>query len=59
MQEICRQYYSEDGSYLDKCMRQENYCTYCCVAVYGKEYENDKMKCLEGCLKQDHNSVIK
>jgi len=47
---ICNKYYLDDPIYYDKCQKEENFCTYCCVAEFGDYYPKDKDKCLNVCL---------
>lgn len=42
MNEICQKHYGDDGNFMDKCLRPDNYCTYCCYGEFGKEYPKEK-----------------
>lgn len=50
MRSICDKYYADSGAYYDKCLKPDNFCTYCCVGEFGREYKKEKLACLNKCL---------
>jgi len=46
MNTVCEKYYGGEGVYFDICKTKDRYCTYCCVAEFGMQYEKEKNACL-------------